>query len=236
MNQNAPASDVPFETLLLRAGPEAALVREIGLQLRELLPLVSLDDLEKKLNGGPLTVGGEYLEPRLLRSHVPEQLFPVTDEADLAVKLTAAVHTALREAGSPGRGSPLPAGPVRTELARTAARIAGAEHGTGYFGDGSVLGAKAAQVAEEGGFAPWLVTLRLSDCVTGAPLPWSWITDGINTYLFGWDAQFHAVVPGEWEGYGVRIMREGYINLYVVLIRSTMEGTTQDLCLTPATG
>ncbi|MFB6835594.1 hypothetical protein [Streptomyces sp. NPDC056361] len=236
MNQNARDPYASFETLLLQASPEAALTHEIGLQLKELLPLASLDDLEKKVDGGRLTIGGEHLDVSSLRPYVPEQLFPVTDEGDLAVKLTAAVHTALREAGTPGRGNALRADPVRTELARTAARIAGAESSAGYFGDGTILGGESAQVTEEGGFSDWLVTLRLGDCVTGAPLPWSWITDGINTYLFGWDAQFHAVVPGGWEGYGVRIMREGYLNLYVVLVRSTMEGTTQDLCLTPATG
>lgn len=236
MDQEARTSYASFEASLLQANPEAALAHEIGLQIRELLPLESLDDLEKKLNGERLTVGGEYLEVRSLRPYVPEQLFPVTDERDLAVKVTAAVRTALREAGTPGPGGTVPAGPVRTSLARTAARVAGSETGVGYFDDGSILGGKAAPAREEGGFAPWLVTLSLTDCVSGAPLPWSWITDGTYTYLFGWDAKFNAVVPGEWEAYGVRIMREGYLNLYVVLVRSTMEGTTQNLCLTPATG
>ncbi|MFG2749545.1 hypothetical protein [Streptomyces xanthophaeus] len=232
MNQYTDAPSDSFEMLLLKAHPETALIHELGSRLRDLpLPITDWDDLVRKLQNEPV--------PELLRVPapdtpcLPDELFPIRDEADLAVKLTATIRTFLRQA-RPGAGSPsrltLPLHKRMAALADEAAT--GSSRRSGVFDRGVFLGSERAAASTER--APsWLVTLVLSDCATEEPLPWSWITDFSVTYLFDAYARFTAVIYEPYTLYAVLVMREGYVNRRFVLDIS-MAGTTQYICLNRA--
>ncbi|WCD91212.1 hypothetical protein KPP03845_200173 (plasmid) [Streptomyces xanthophaeus] len=229
MNQYTDAPSDSFETLLLKAHPETALIHELGSRLKTLpLPITDWDDLVRKLQDEPT--------PELLRVPAPDrpclpgELFPIRDEADLAVKLTATIRTFLRQArlgaGSPSRLT-LPLHRRMATLADEAAT--GSSRRSGVFDHGMFLGAERADSSTEEASA-WLVTLVLSDCATEEPLPWSWITDFSVTYLFDAYARFTAVIYEPYTMYAVLVMREGYVNRRFEL-NIGMAGTTQKICL-----
>lgn len=229
MTQYTDATSASFETLLLKAHPETALIHELGSRLRALpMPITDWDDLVRKLQDAPV--------PELLQVPAPDtpclpgELFPIRDEAELAVKLTATIRTFLRQAQA-GAGSPARLTlPLHKRLATVADQTAGTGRRSGVFEDGSLLGAEPADPSDKESSYSWVVTLVLTDCATGALLPWSWITDFDVTYLFDANAQFIAVVNG-YTSYAVLVMREGYINRRFVLDAATMAGTTQYICI-----
>lgn len=226
-------SSESFETLLLRAHPETALIHELGSRLRTLpLPIASWDDLVRKLQDEPVPELLQVPEPNA--QCLPDALFPIRDEADLAVKLTATIRTFLRQAQA-GAGSPARLTlPLHKRLADVAGETTGTGRRTGVFEDGSFLGAERTGASVRDTRFVWVVTLVLTDCATGELLPWSWITDWTNTYLFDANAQFIAVIDGTWSAYAVLVMREGYINRRFVLDSATMAGTTQYICINRA--
>ncbi|MET9959384.1 hypothetical protein ABZ128_09915 [Streptomyces sp. NPDC006326] len=232
MNQYTDPPAESFETLLLKAHPETALIHELASRLRTLpLPIADWDDLVGKLQREPIP---ELLQvPTPNTPCLPDELFPIRDEADLAVKLTATIRTFLRQAQA-GAGSPARlALPLHKRLATLADEAAtGTSRGSGVFDDGGLLGAEQALTKETR--SVWVVTLVLHDCDTGQLLPWSWLTDWSVTYLFDANAQFIAVIDGMWTSYAVLVMREGYINRRFVLDSATMAGTTQHICLNRA--
>lgn len=92
-------SDGTLETELLNAHPETALAYELARQLQPLLPLESLEQLRDRLGKDSLQVGDRALPLALLENAVPPDAFPVTDEQDLAVKLTGAVRMGMQILG-----------------------------------------------------------------------------------------------------------------------------------------
>lgn len=230
-SKDSPGSPESFEVLLLKAHPETALIYELGSRLRELpLPLTDWDDLTRKLDTHPVPL------PTLpLPAHpcLPPEVFPVHDEADLAVKLSAMVRVFLRQAAA-GSSTARLTHPFHRQLATVAEESTSARRRTGFFGDTSLFGGERQGGVSQDFAAPWIVTLVLTDCASEELLPWSWITDGYNTYLFDANAQFIAVIDGTWTSYGVLVMREGYVNRTFVLDQATMSGTTQNICLNRA--
>ncbi|WP_329274489.1 hypothetical protein [Streptomyces sp. NBC_00691] len=244
VNQNADVPQGPsFEAQLLMAHPETALVYELGALLRGLpMPLVDWDDLLKKLAAQGTdagTLGFPPGFPPLFPPDFPDQpcappeLFPVYDEADLAAKLTAFVRLSLRQAEGHGSTARL-RNPMHKRFAAVAEQASGSGRKSGVFDGGTVFGAERADTEGADFHFPWVVTLILRDCSNEMLLPWSWITDGFNTYTFDANAQFIALVDGMWSAYSVLVMREGYVNRLVVLDQATMSGTTQNICLNPA--
>ncbi|MFE2165451.1 hypothetical protein ACFXB3_10330 [Streptomyces sp. NPDC059447] len=233
MNQYTDQTSDSFETRLLRAHPETALVYELASRLRTLpLPIADWDDLVRKLQGGPVPELLQVPEPNA--QCLPDELFPIRDEADLAVKLTATIRTFLRQAEA-GAGSPARLTlPLHKRLATVAGETTGTARRSGVFDDGSLLGSKQADASARETRDVWVVTLVLTDCDTGWRLPYSWITDWTNTYQFDANAQFIAVIDGTWTDYVVLVMRDGYINRTFALSRATMAGTTQYICLNRA--
>ncbi|MEV7584720.1 hypothetical protein ACIRUY_32185 [Streptomyces erythrochromogenes] len=218
-----------FETLLLRAHPETALIHELGSRLRTLpLPIASWDDLVRKLQDEP--VPELLLVPRPGVPCLPDALFPIRDEADLAVKLTATIRTFLRQARAGAGSAALLTLPLHKRLADIAGETTGTGRGSGVFDDGSLLGAERASASDKETRSAWVVTLVLTDCATGQLLPGAWITDWVHTYIFDVNAQFIAVINGGYTAYAVLVMREGYINRRFVLDIS-MAGTTQYICI-----
>ncbi|MCH0542092.1 hypothetical protein I3F58_21515 [Streptomyces sp. MUM 203J] len=234
MNQHTDKTPESFETLLLKAHPETVLIHELASRLRSLpLPITDWDDLADKLQGEPV--------PEILRVPtpdtpcLPDELFPIRDEADLAVKLTATVRTFLRQARAGVGSSARLALPLHKRLASLADRAdTGTSRRSGVFDDGTLLGAGRGDPSAGGSRSVWAVTLVLSDCTTGELLPWSWITDWSVTYWFDANAQFIAVIGGMWTSYAVLVMRSGYLNRRFVLDRATMAGTTQYICINQA--
>ncbi|MEU8567422.1 hypothetical protein AB0C51_03500 [Streptomyces pathocidini] len=213
-HQDYDGNEFTFATALLRSHPETAQAYELAGRLRGLLPINSLDALEKGLNGQPLAFGNGEVPLSAIEPHLPERVFPVTDEADLATKLTAA---------------------VRTARAQTLRRTSTDSPPSGVFTGPSLLGGvKVPETTRTRQALDWVVTLELRDCQTLALLPYAWIFDGVYTYQFDMNGQFIAVIQGGWENYSVAISREGYLNRLVVLTQSTMAGTTQQICLNPA--
>ncbi|MFE6063417.1 hypothetical protein [Streptomyces sp. NPDC056431] len=155
------------------------------------------------------------------------------DEADLAAKLTAFVRISLRQAEGHGSTARLRS-PMHKRFATVAEQATGSGRKSGVFEDGSLLGAERGDTTVPDIHFPWVVTLILRDCSNEQLLPWSWITDGFNTYTFDANAQFIALIDGIWSGYSLLVMREGYVNRLVVLDQATMAGTTQNICLNPA--
>ncbi|WP_328965671.1 hypothetical protein [Streptomyces virginiae] len=159
---------------------------------------------------------------------LPDELFPICDEADLAVKLTATIRTFLRQAQA-GAGSPAR---LTLPLHKRLASIAGETTGTGrrssVFEDGSLLGAERAGASVKETRSVWVVTLVLTDCATGELLPYSWITDWTVTDWFDANAQYIAVIDDMWTSPAVLVMRTGYLNRRFVLDSATMAGTTQN--------
>ncbi|MFF3838217.1 hypothetical protein [Streptomyces sp. NPDC001930] len=245
VNQNADGSQgSSFEAQLLMAHPETALIYELGVQLRGLpMPIVDWDDLVKKLEAQQLDPGSIGFPPTFPpfppfppfpdRPCVPPELFPVYDEADLAAKLTAFVRISLRQAEGHGSTARL-RNPMHKRFAAVAEQATGSGRRSGVFEGGSLLGAERGDTTVADFHIPWVVTLILRDCSNEQLLPWSWITDGFNTYTFDANAQFIALIDGMWSGYSLLVMREGYVNRLVVLDQATMAGTTQNICLNPA--
>ncbi|MBT2412449.1 hypothetical protein J7I94_18055 [Streptomyces sp. ISL-12] len=237
VNQNAGTSQGSFEARLLTAHPETALIYELGAQLRGLpMPLVDWQDLLDKLRThktDPGTLGFPPLDDLPDEPCVPPEFFPVDDEADLAVKLTAFVRISLRQAEGHGSTARL-RNPMHQRFAAVAEQTTGSGRRSGVFEQGSLLGAERGDTSGLDVHFPWVVTLVLRDCGNEQLLPWSWITDGFNTYTFDANAQFIALVDGMWSAYSLLVMREGYINRLVVLDQATMAGTTQNICLNPA--
>lgn len=227
------STEASFEAMLLRSDPRAALTAEIGDQLRAFLPIRSLDELKERLVKSPLTVGGQALPSGAIEAYLPARLFPVADEADLAVKVSAAVRAALTLLAAPDGGGPT----VRPVPDQVLAAVHGEPSGaapTGFLEGPSLFGGEGAPAGPRVAESVWAVTLLLSDCDTGNLLPWSWLTDGTTTYQFDANAQFIAVLDSGYENYSVLVMRDGYINRLVVLTQSTMAGTTQQICLNAA--
>ncbi|GGT53284.1 hypothetical protein [Streptomyces purpureus] len=244
VNQNAGASQGSFEARLLTAHPETALIYELGAQLRGLpMPIVDWEDLLKKLQTqevDPATIGFPPLDnlfPPLDNLPdepcVPPEFFPVYDEADLAVKLTAFVRISLRQAEGHGSTARL-RNPMHKRFAAVAEQATGSGRRSGVFEEGSLLGSQRGDTTVPDIHFPWVVTLILRDCSNEQLLPWSWITDGFYTTTFDANAQFIALIDGMWSAYSLLVMREGYVNRLVVLDRATMAGTTQNICLNPA--
>ncbi|MFB8080041.1 hypothetical protein [Streptomyces sp. NPDC056013] len=220
-----------FEALLLKAHPETALIYELGSRLRTLpMPLADPDDLTQKLNAHPVPTPDF---PLPVHPCLPPELFPVYDEADLAVKLTAMVRVFLRQA-TDGNSTARLTHPFHRQLATVSGKSTSTSRRTGFFGDRSLFGGEQRGGSAEDFQIPWFVTLVLTDCASEELLPWSWITDGYNTYLFDANAQFVALIDGMWTSYGVLVMREGYVNRTFVLDQATMAGTTQHICLNRA--
>lgn len=232
MTQYTDATSASFETLLLKAHPETALIHELGSLLKTLpMPIADWDDLVRKLQGQSVP---ELLQvPAPDTPCLPDELFPIHDEADLALKLTATIRTFLRQTqastGSPARLTL----PLHKRLALVADETTGTGRRSGVFDDGSLLGAQRAQGDVKDARSAWVVTLVLRDCATEQLLPWSWITDWTVTDRFDANAQYIAVIYG-YTSYAVLVMREGYLNRTFVLDSGTMAGTTQNICLNRA--
>ena len=233
MNQYSNQTSESFETLLLKAHPETALIHELGSRLKTLpMPISDWDDLVGKLQDEPIP---DLLRvPAPNRPCFPRELFPIRDEADLAVKLTATIRVFLRQAETHG-GSPARLTlPLHKRLASVAGESTGISRNSGVLEDGSLFGAERGDASVQGTRSVWVVTLVLADCDSGILLPWSWITDWTNTYVFDANAQFIAVIDGTWSSYVVVVMRDGYLNRTFVLDSATMAGTTQYICLNRA--
>ncbi|AVZ71132.1 hypothetical protein SLUN_01565 [Streptomyces lunaelactis] len=230
--QSAPGKE-SFTEILIRSHPETALIHDIAGQLRGHVPIRSLDELKKTLNGSPLTLGEDQLPLEVVEAHLPDEIFPVTDEYDLATKLTAVIRTVLMQMGTPGSPA-TPADPVWRRFLAAKGQGSGPATRTGVFEGPSILGSEPLTGVREEVLTTWVVTLELRDCLSEVLLPYAWIFDGVNTYQFDANGQFIAVIFGRYENYALGIAREGYLYRTIVLTQSTMAGTTQPICLNPA--
>jgi hypothetical protein len=122
MGEPQHGSEGALEKALLNAHPETALAYEVARQLQPILPLESLAQLRDRLGRDTLQVGDQTLPLALLENAVPPEAFPVTDEQDLAVKLTSAVRMGLQILGDRVRTG-VPFGNAEVEgVARSAMR------------------------------------------------------------------------------------------------------------------
>ena len=168
------------------------------------------------------------------------ELFPVYDEADLAVKLTAFVRISLRQAEGHGSTAPL-RNPMHKQFAAVAeqtSRGRGTDHRQraqerSHRG-GIPAGAQRGDTTDPDVHFPWVLTPAPRDCANEQLPPWSWTTDGFNTNTFDANAQFIALIDGTRPAYSPLVMREGHIDRLVVLDQATMAGTTHNICLNPA--
>jgi len=80
----------------------------------------------------------------------------------------------------------------------------------------------------------WAVTLRVTDCETGANLAGAFVTDGTNTYYTDGNGQFIAVINDVYHTYVVNIGKANYVTKSFAMNRAQHEGTIQTVCLNRA--
>lgn len=78
---------------------------------------------------------------------------------------------------------------------------------------------------------PWVVTLKITDCGTSQKLVGAWITDGSVTYTTDANGEFLAIINDAFHTYIVNIGQTDYISKNFAIVRASMEGTTQNVCL-----
>lgn len=82
----------------------------------------------------------------------------------------------------------------------------------------------------------WNVTLKITDCVSGAAIGGVFVSDGTNTYPADPWGQFIAVVQDdEADQWGFQLSHTNYLTKFIDLEQS-MAGTTHRVCMNPATG